>query len=541
MMTKNDTDSDNTDLESPSTDDSTTGSQKTPKKFGLPDAQGSLHILFIGFLVGLLILCLGIMFYSLKHLEEMQMGEDESPDDLAFDLRPDLKIDIPTLSPSEASVDNASPQPVVSINPDTLLEELRSIFGLEVTTKLQSQNSPLSMAYNWIIDQDEYVKTNPNAATVQRFMLAAFYYATGGRRAVSTWSFCGAAPETTHKDEDRDTALPIRCVFEGGESACAFLDEFLECPEYYRDWEEPPTAPKKRWLSNSMECDWYGISCTNDGEVYQISLPNNGLEGSLIPEITALTKLTHIILDYNSIGGPMPFLNEMDIRELSLGWNSLVGRLELSDQWPNLERLVLGEGNNINISISPQFGLIQKLGTLDLSGNHIDSGLPDQVAYNWGVLTSLSLANCNLRGNLPDVLIGLSSVVSLDIQHNGLTGTLPSSLWSLTMLQSLRLEYNNFHGTLSSEIANLTDLRELSIVDIGLTGTLPSELSKLQKLESASIQHNVFFSPVPDAMCNQMPELHTLEADCGWRGFTCTCCTLCCEALSLDPSKCHNQ
>ncbi|CAJ1954698.1 unnamed protein product [Cylindrotheca closterium] len=560
-MTKSDTDSDNTDLESPSTEDSTKGSKENPTKkssWRLPVTQRTLHILFFGTLVGLLV-CLGIGLYSLKRLEDAKVVEDESPeappkatkgddDDLAFDIRPpsySIKTDVPTVAPSETRVDNASPPPSVNVKGENLLQELRSIFGQEIAIKIQNRNSPLNKSYTWIIDQDEYVKTNPNAATVQRFMLAAFYYATGGRRARSTWNLCSAVPvRTSRGDENRDTSLPIRCVFEEGESVCAFLDEFRECPEYYQDWEMPPTAPKKRWLSNSFECDWYGISCNDDGEVYQIALPNNGLEGSLIPEMTALEKLTHINLDYNSIGGPMPSLNKMDIHELSLAWNSIVGRLELSDQWPNLERLVLGDGNNLNISISPRFGLNEKLGNLDLSGNNIDSGLPgDQAAYNWGVLTDLRLANCNLGGSLPDGLSGLSNLVSLDVQQNRLTGNLPSLLWKFANLQSLRLEYNYFHGTLSSEIGNLINLRKLSIVDIGLTGTLPSEFSKLQKLESVSLQHNAFRSPVPAAMCSTqiMPELHTLEADCGWRGFGCTCCTLCCEAIVFDPNKCHSQ
>jgi len=465
----------------------------------------------------------------------------EDDDDLAFDLRPNINIVIPsTKEPSESPM-FTSPPTFLTQDSETLLQELRSIFGQEISMKIQSRHSPLSMAYNWILYQDQYVKSNSNVLTVQRFMLAAFYFSTGGRRATKSWDQCSAVPENTQEDENMDPDLPIRCVFEGGQSVCASLDEFLECPEYYRDWQKPPITPKKRWLSNSFECDWYGISCNANGEVYKISLPNNGLEGSLIPEITALEKLTNINLDHNAIGGPLPSLNKLDIHELSLAWNNFVGRLELSDQWQNLERLVLGDGNNINISMSQKFGLISRLRFLDLSGNHINSGLPDQPTYNWGVLTDLRLANCELGGNLPQGLIGLTSLVSFEAQNNRLTGTLPSALWSLAKLQKLRLDYNQFHGTLSPEIGNLIDLRELSIVSIGVTGILPSELSKLRNLESVSLQHNVFESEVPDAMCNQMSKLHTLQADCGWAGFLCACCTLCCEAFVMDPNKCHSQ
>jgi hypothetical protein len=39
------------------------------------------------------------------------------------------------------------------------------------------------------------------------------------------------------------------------------------------------------WLSSEHECDWYGIFCALNDTVTSISLPNNGLTGTIPPEI----------------------------------------------------------------------------------------------------------------------------------------------------------------------------------------------------------------------------------------------------------------
>lgn len=131
--------------------------------------------------------------------------------------------------------------------------------------------------------------------------------------------------------------------------------------------------------------------------------------------------------------------------------------------------------------------------------------------------------------------------VSLELQNNDLSGTLPDFLWDLHLLKSLRLENNQFSGTLSSYIGNLVNLSVLSIAETGLSGTIPTELSHLSHLEMAAFQHNEFSGVVPGELCNELPLLQTLEADCLRRGLDCACCTLCCPPGKFDAKKCKAQ
>jgi Leucine-rich repeat (LRR) protein len=129
----------------------------------------------------------------------------------------------------------------------------------------------------------------------------------------------------------------------------------------------------------------------------------------------------------------------------------------------------------------------------------------------------------------------------LELENNELTGTLPAILWDLDQLKTLRLENNRFSGSLSTYIGNLVNLRVLSIAETGLSGTLPSELSNLKHLELATFQHNGFSGTVTEALCDQLPRLQALEADCLYGNIDCACCTLCCPAGKTDPTKCEAQ
>lgn len=159
--------------------------------------------------------------------------------------------------------------------------------------------SPQSFGYNWILHQDELSFNSTNRPSVQRFILATFYFATGGRRATATWSMCSAVPVIIGQDNVDSFSTPVRCVFEQNINVCAPREQFLACPEPYQGLVSPPHGPKTRWLSKSSECDWFGVSCNEEGKVHQLSLQNNGLTGMLISELNALPDLNH--LDWTTI------------------------------------------------------------------------------------------------------------------------------------------------------------------------------------------------------------------------------------------------
>lgn len=51
------------------------------------------------------------------------------------------------------------------------------------------------------------------------------------------------------------------------------------------------------------ECDWYGVTCNEDGEVTRINLRANGLKGTLPDEVSLITKLESFNVKANELEG----------------------------------------------------------------------------------------------------------------------------------------------------------------------------------------------------------------------------------------------
>ena len=89
----------------------------------------------------------------------------------------------------------------------------------------------------------------------------------------------------------------------------------------------------ENWTHNSgwngsieNECNWHGVTCTNDS-VTELSLLSNKLKGNIPAELGNLTNLRNLNLYGNQISGNIPaeLSNIADLRILDLGWNQLTG------------------------------------------------------------------------------------------------------------------------------------------------------------------------------------------------------------------------
>ena len=143
---------------------------------------------------------------------------------LVIGLVPDRSNDTPTPSPTTA----------LEL---MYLERLAETVGESV----MSPGTPESRAADWLINEDSMQISIDDPNFVQRFVLALLYYSTtdNGRQ---PWSQCQPAPGT--EDES--------CVYE--------LTGSLR-----------PLAAS-RWLSSKHECDWGGISCTENETVVELEM-----------------------------------------------------------------------------------------------------------------------------------------------------------------------------------------------------------------------------------------------------------------------------
>ena len=151
------------------------------------------------------------------------------------------------------------------------------------------------------------------------------------------------------------------------------------------------------WLSEVPISEWYGVT-TNPGGRYvtRLDLAENGLWGTIPPELGNLAYLEFLNLHSNELRGEVP-------AELAN-----LGSLE-----------ILGLENN------------------KLQGE-VPSGLGELAN-----LLALALGNNKLQGEIPAVLGNLENLEYLSLKDNRLEGVVPSELGNLENLQFLFLDGNN--------------------------------------------------------------------------------------------------
>lgn len=137
---------------------------------------------------------------------------------------------------------------------------------------------------------------------------------------------------------------------------------------------------------------------------------------------------------------------------------------------------------------------------------------------NKGIVT-ISLANLNLRGTLPEGISGLAGLKQLILTNNTIDGSIPSSIGRLTDLQEIYLQQNALTGAIPASIGSIRGLAffvasynriesfptelvktSLEFLDLGfnrLRGTLPSQLGRLKRLKYLSINNNFYNGTIP--------------------------------------------
>ncbi|KAK4378398.1 hypothetical protein RND71_000260 [Anisodus tanguticus] len=229
-------------------------------------------------------------------------------------------------------------------------------------------------------------------------------------------------------------------------------------------------------------CKWDKVQCTKDGKVTRIQIGNQGLKGSLPPNLNNLTELQVFEVQNNGLTGPLPSF---------AGLNSLES--------------ILLSGNGFT-SIPRNFfdGMIS-LQTVYLDDNPFSPwSVPDSLK-SASSLQFFSAMSTNISGKIPDLFGGdtLPSLTHLHLSFNKLEGPLPLS-FSGSSIQSLWLNGKDHQSRLNGSIdvvQNMTQLTELWLQDNEFTGPLP-DLSGLNQLQNFSVRDNSLTGPVPDSLVN---------------------------------------
>ena len=215
------------------------------------------------------------------------------------------------------------------------------------------------------------------------------------------------------------------------------------------------------WSADTRINDWQGVTVhpTPSPYVRVLLLTEQGLTGSIPPELGGVADVRRIDLDYNTLSGGIP-------REL--------GSL------PDLELLYL-DNNQLSGSIPPEMGNLRNLKSLYLSDNNLTGALPSELG-RLRRLTQLIIEDNSLTGAIPPELGDLSNLRSLYLSANMLTGGIPPELGKLSKLTQLLLERNSLGGEIPSQLGSLTRLEHVYLRNNGLTGAIPAEWGELANL-----------------------------------------------------------
>ena len=110
------------------------------------------------------------------------------------------------------------------------------------------------------------------------------------------------------------------------------------------------------WLSDEPLGDWHGVATDAGGRVTVLSLEENGLTGTLSPEIGNLSRLGQVHLWGNSLTGPVP-----------------------EALWSLPLELVALTGSQVTGTLPPEVGRLADLGFLDLGWTTMTGALPQSM------------------------------------------------------------------------------------------------------------------------------------------------------------------
>jgi len=322
------------------------------------------------------------------------------------------------------------------------------------------------------------------------------------------------------------------------------------------------------WLSQSTECDWFGVTCNSNPtpKVIEINLQQNNLvgripdelaqltslqgivlyennlSGSIPPSIGVLERLINLDLEHNALNGTLPdeLCNLICLEVLHLSFNQLEGQIS-ETLLPTSLREIWLTNNRFTGPIPCSIASLNKLNTLLLQDNRFEGEIPwslGQLAnlrnlclsrnkfhgkitflMNLKSLEVLLLEQNEFTGTIPSSIMQLSSLKSIGANKNLLSGSLPDSLFTIDSIETITFSDNQLTGTLSSNIGNLPCLQTLDLSGNEIRGTLPESLFNIPSLRGLFLSQNRFGGSLPLSNGNSSPLRYLLLDNNRFRGM----------------------
>ncbi|KAM3747369.1 hypothetical protein ACB098_05G029900 [Castanea mollissima] len=235
-------------------------------------------------------------------------------------------------------------------------------------------------------------------------------------------------------------------------------------------------------------------------ELEVVDISHSKLNGSfpiwLLENNTGLQRLN---LRSNSFTGEfhLPSDHYMNLRWLDLSDNHFDGKLQedIGKRIPKIEYLNLSQ-NQFEGNLPSSIGDMSNLWVLDLSSNNFYGEVPMELVANSTSCTVLRLSNNNFCGEIFSKHFNLS-LFSLELQNNNFTGTLPAV--PLKVWANLNISNNHMTGTIPLWIVNrsTSPLLAVDLSSNSFEGQIPCGLSSSHII---NLSHNLFSGLLPSCL-----------------------------------------
>ncbi|KAL9238362.1 hypothetical protein vseg_012793 [Gypsophila vaccaria] len=248
-------------------------------------------------------------------------------------------------------------------------------------------------------------------------------------------------------------------------------------------------------------CKWVHVVCSDDKRVTRIQIGHQNLKGVLPQNLSVLTSLERLEVQWNNLSGAFPSLT---------GLGSL--------------QVIMASHNSFNAVSNDLFVGLSSLQSVDVDDNPFEAWEIPETLKDASALQNFSANSANVVGRIPDFFgpDSFPGLVNLHLAFNSLEGGLPGSfdgfqiqsLWvngqksegkfggrvdvlqNMTSLKEVWLHQNAFSGPLP-DFSGLNDLQVLSLRDNLFTGVVPLSLMKLKSLLVVNLTNNLLQGPMP--------------------------------------------
>ncbi|CAK8534807.1 unnamed protein product [Lathyrus sativus] len=155
--------------------------------------------------------------------------------------------------------------------------------------------------------------------------------------------------------------------------------------------------------------------------------------------------------------------------------------------------------HNLNLSgnLSPTICNLPWLTELNVSKNFISGSIPEAFFVNCDKLEVLDLCTNRFHGAFLTLVWKIKTLRKLYLCENYMYGEIPEDIGELTSLEELVIYSNNLTGSIPASISKLKKLRVIRAGLNGLSGKLPSEISECESLETLGLAQNQLTGSIP--------------------------------------------